>query len=493
MGSETRQEQVCERCGRSADADARFCSHCGAPLAERSREERRLVSILFVDLEGFTAASEQADPEDVRETLTRFHAAAREQIEAYGGRLEKFIGDAVMAVFGAPVAHGDDAERAVRAGLRVLAAVDGLRDTGPMLAARAAVNTGEALVTLGRPETGEALAIGDVVNTAARLQTSAPPGRLVVGRETHRATREAVEYESLPAVDAKGKAEPVEAWLAVRPLVEPSERPARLGPFVGRARELDVVRSVWRQALHERRPQLVTVVGPPGIGKSRLVREVATEVEASGGRVLRGRCVPYEERTGYHASAQLVRQAFGIFDSDVEQVAREKLVAGVAALLPPVEAEDATRYLALLLGLGTDAPVVTQRLLFLALRRVIECLGAERPVLVVYEDIHWAAASELDLIEYLGGQLRETGCSVLALTRPELLDERPWGAWLPAHTSLVLGPLAAAEVAAMASSLVAEATPDDAVERLVARAEGNPLFVEELAAALADGTAAGAL
>ena len=379
------------------------------------REERRLVSILFVDLEGFTSASEQADPEDVRETLTRFHAAAREQVEAYGGRLEKFIGDAVMAVFGAPLAHGDDAERAVRAGLRVLTAVDGFRGSGPVLSARAAVNTGEALVTMGRPEAGEVLAIGDVVNTAARLQAAAPAGRLVVGRETQRATRHAVEYEALPAVDAKGKAEPVDAWLAVRPLVEPSERPARLGPFVGRSRELDVVRSVWRQAIHERRPQLVTVVGPPGIGKSRLVREVGVEIQAAGGLVLRGRCVPYEERTGYHASAQLVRQAFGIFDSDLEQVAREKLVAGVASLLPPTEAEDTTRYLALLLGLGTDAPVVTQRLLFLALRRVLECLGAERPVLVVYEDIHWAATSELDLIEYLGGQLRETGCAVLAL------------------------------------------------------------------------------
>jgi len=493
VGIEAREELVCERCGRSADAEARFCSHCGAPLAAPLREERRLVSILFVDLEGFTAAAEQADPEDVRETLTRFHAAAREQIEAYGGRLEKFIGDAVMAVFGAPLAHGDDAERAVRAGLRLLTAVDGLQGSGPRLAARAAVNTGEALVTMGRPEAGEAFAIGDVVNTAARLQTAAPAGRLVVGRETQRATRHAVEYEALPPVDAKGKAEPVEVWLAVRPLVEPSERPARLGPFVGRARELDVVRSVWRQSIHERRPQLVTVVGPPGIGKSRLVREVGAEIQAAGGLVLRGRCVPYEERTGYHASAQLVRQAFGIFDSDPEQVAREKLVAGVALLLPPAEAEDTTRYLALLLGLGTDAPVVTQRLLFLALRRVLEGLGAERPVLVVYEDIHWAATSELDLIEYLGGQLRETGCAVMALTRPELLDERPWGARLPAHTSLVLGPLAAEDVEAMANALVADATPDDVVDRLVARAEGNPLFVEELAAGLADGTAAGAL
>ena len=204
---------------------------------------------------------------------------AREQIEAYGGRLEKFIGDAVMAVFGAPVAHGDDAERAVRAGLRVLEGVAELRASGVPLAARAAVNTGEAVVALDRAEAGEAIAIGDVVNTASRLQAAAPVGRLVVGAEARRATRHAIEYEALGPVAAKGKAAPLEAWLALRPLAEPAERPGRLGPFVGRARELDVVRSLWRQAIEDRRPHLVTVVGPPGIGKSRLARELGQEVE----------------------------------------------------------------------------------------------------------------------------------------------------------------------------------------------------------------------
>ena len=479
----------CESCGSPAPGEARFCPRCGTALASRPspREERKLVSILFVDLEGFTASADEADPEDVRDLLGRYHAVAREQIEAYGGRLEKFIGDAVMAVFGAPVAHGDDAERAVRAGLRVLEGVAELRASGVPLAARAAVNTGEAVVALDRAEAGEAIAIGDVVNTASRLQTSAPVGRLVVGAEARRATRHAIEYEALGPVAAKGKAAPLEAWLALRPLAEPAERPGRLGPFVGRARELDVVRSLWRQATEDRRPHLVTVVGPPGIGKSRLARELGQEVERGGGRVLRGRCVPYEERTGYHATAQLVRQAFAIFDSDPEPVAREKLVAGVDALLPASEAADATRYLALLLGLGTDAPVVTQRLIFLAARRMLECLGAERPVLVVYEDIHWAAASELDLIEFLGAQLRDTACAVIALTRPELLDERPWAARLPAHTSIVLGPLAGSEVEAMVATLVAEPTRGETVGQLVELSEGNPLFVEELAAALADG------
>ena len=480
---------TCVRCGVRAPSEAVYCAACGAALTRSPgpREERKLVSILFVDLEGFTASSDDADPEDVRDALSTYHAVAREQIQAYGGTLEKFIGDAVMAVFGAPVAHGDDAERAVRAGLRVLAAVAELRERGFALAARAAVNTGEAIVSLGRSDAGEALAVGDVVNTASRLQSAAPVGQLVVGGETRLATRHAIEYEPLRAVTAKGKAAPVEAWLALRPMSEPAERPPRLGPFVGRTRELDVVRSLWRQAKHDRRPNLVTLVGPPGIGKSRLVREIAAEVEASGGRVLRGRCVPYEEKTGYHASGQLVRQAFGIFDSDPQPVARAKLDEGVAALVPAAEALDTARYLALLLGVGSDAPVVSQRLLFLAVRRILERLADEQPALVVFEDIHWAAPSELDLIEYLGGQLRDTAVAVVVLTRPELLDERAWGARLPAHTSIVLEPLTGADAETMAAALVDAELPRARLTQLVEVSEGNPLFVEELAAALTEG------
>ncbi len=492
--AESQALQECARCGRVASPDASFCSGCGAPLAAAGgrREERRLVSILFVDLEGFTASSEAADPEDVRDALSRYHEVARERIEAYGGTLEKFIGDAVMAVFGAPTAYGDDAERAVRAGLRVLDAVAGLRVGRFPLAARAAVNTGEAIVAVQRVDAGEALAIGDVVNTAARLQAAAPVGGLVVGAETRRATRHAIVYEPLADVVAKGKAESVEAWLATGAVTEPSERPATRGRFVGRTRELELIRSVWRQATADRRPHVVTVVGPSGIGKSRLCREIAAQVDAAGGRLLRGRCLPYDEQTGYHASGQLVRDAFGIFDSDTQPVARTKLENGVAALLPAAEVADTARYLALLLGLGTDAPVVKQRLLFLAVRRMIECLGEDRPTLVVIEDIHWAAPSELDLLDYLGGQLRDSGVVVVVLTRPELLDERPWGARLPAHTSVALDPLSPSETRELVEGLVRASrdTTGDAeelVERLVAISDGNPLFVEELSAGVSDG------
>ena len=481
---------TCERCGHGSPGGALFCPQCGTALAvaPTPREERKLVSILFVDLEGFTASSDNADPEDVRDALSAYHAVARERIEAYGGVVEKFIGDAVMAVFGAPVAHSDDAERAVRAGLRVLEAVAELRAQGFALGARAAVNTGEAIVSVNRRDAGEALAIGDVVNTASRLQSAAPIGGLVVGAETRRATRHAIDYEELPPSVAKGKASPVETWRATRVIPEPAVRPEPLGRFVGRTRELDLIRSVWRQATLDSRPHLITVVGATGVGKSRLCREIAAEVEAAGGRLLRGRCLPYEERTGYHAATQIVRQAFGIFDSDTPSVARDKLDKGVARLVPAAESADTARYIGLLLGLGTGIPGVNQRLVFLAMRRMIECLGTEQPTLVVFEDIHWAAPSELDLIEHLAAQLRQAAVVIVVLTRPELLDERPWGARLPAHSSIVLDPLSTAETRELAQGLVDDPSgSDEIVDRLVAVSEGNPLFVEELSAALADG------
>ena len=236
------------------------------------------------------------------------------------------------------------------------------------------------------------------------------------------------------------------------------------------------------------------MLGPPGIGKSRLCREIAAEIGAEGARTLRGRCLPYEEQTGYHASAQLVRQAFGIFDSDTEDVARAKLQEGVSGAAPGPEAADTARYLALLLGLATDAPVVQQRLIFLAVRRMLECLGASRPTLVVFEDIHWASSSELDLLEYLGAQLRETAAVMMILARPELLDARPWGARLSAHTSIQLEPLGADEATELARGLVVGASVDGAsLDRVAGLSEGNPLFVEELSAALADGVAGAGL
>jgi class 3 adenylate cyclase/tetratricopeptide (TPR) repeat protein len=481
---------TCASCGAANPPGSAFCNRCGASLepAASTQEERKLVSVLFVDLVGFTASSDQADPEDVRDSLRLYYEQSRERIEQYGGTLEKFIGDAVMAVFGAPVAHGDDAERAVRAGLRVLEGIDELNhDHGLELAARAAVNTGEAVVAMGE-RAGEALALGDVVNTASRLQSAAPEGRLIVGEETHRATRHAFRYEELEPVEAKGKAEPVRAWLAVEPSVSPAERPVAGNPLVGRGREIELMRSVWERAVNDRRPHLVTVLGPPGIGKTRLCQEVSGLVGRNGGRIVRGRCLPYEEQTGYQAFATIVRETSGAFESDSQLVVRDKLKAKVDELLPAEETDEITRHLAFLVGASGEMPVPEPGLLFFAARRFLECLGHAQPTLVVFEDIHWAQSSELELLGYLAAHVRDTSILLVALARPELLDVHPaWGGGLAAQTTIPLEPLSPEDATELASHLLRaslEVKPD--VGRLVEVAEGNPLFLEELAASVAD-------
>jgi class 3 adenylate cyclase/tetratricopeptide (TPR) repeat protein len=485
---------ACPKCGEDNPDNAKFCLNCGSGLAPRpeAHEERKLISVLFVDLVGFTSRSDNADPEDVRDTLQLYHGRVKEQIERYGGTVEKFIGDAVMAVFGAPVAHGDDAERAARAGLRVLEAIGELNREQPGLAlsARAAVVTGEAVVGVGSaPELGEAIAMGDVVNTASRLQTAAPPGGLIVGEETYRATRHAIRYEQLAAVVAKGKRHPVPAWLAVTPIGAPAERPGTGAPMVGRDREMALLKSIWERAVTERRPHLVTVFGPPGIGKSRLAREISSLIGDQGGQAVRGRCYPYETRAAYAAFGQQVKQVAGVFDQDPPEAAREKLAQAVADLLPEQEAPEVTRYLSLLLGLGVDEPVDERILLFFAAKRFVEQLGLRRSTLFVFEDIHWADSGELDLLEYLASHVRDTSAVLLGLARPELLDLRAtWGSGLAAQTTIILEPLSPADASAIAAHALAGGKPSSsAVTRLVEIAEGNPLFIEELTASLLEG------
>jgi class 3 adenylate cyclase/tetratricopeptide (TPR) repeat protein len=490
---------TCPACGETNPDHARFCLKCGTELSQplQTSQERKLVSVLFVDLVGFTSRSDQADPEDVRDTLQAYHAHVKQQIEQYGGTVEKFIGDAVMAVFGAPTAHGDDAERAVRAGLRVLEAIEDLNREQPGLdlAARGAVNTGEAVVAIGSgPPSGEALAMGDVVNTASRLQTAAPTGRLIVGDETYHATRTVIRYEPLAAIAAKGKREPVAAWLAVAPIGGPADRPVTTSPLVGRHREMALLESIWERAVGERRPHLVAVIGPPGIGKSRLAREIAGRIDERGGRAIRGRCLPYDTRAVYGAFSQQVRQVAGIFEHDPPGTARQKLAGAVAALVTEPEVPELTRYLSLLLGLGLDDPVDERILLFFAARRFIERLALERPTLFVFEDIHWADSGELDLLGYIGSMVRETPALFLALARPELLDKREgWGSGLTAMTTISLEPLSPSDSSIIATHVLAGAQPSGpAVDRLVELAEGNPLFVEELTASLLEGADRGA-
>jgi class 3 adenylate cyclase/tetratricopeptide (TPR) repeat protein len=484
---------ACPSCGADIPDGAQFCSSCGTKLSEglRAREERKIVSVLFVDLVGFTARSDRADPEDIRDLLQLYHSVVREQAERFGGTVEKFIGDAIMAVFGAPLAHTDDPERAVRAGLGALQAMEELNRQRPGLGltARAAVNTGEAVVAIGSGyERGEALALGDVVNTASRLQMSAPPGRLVVGEETYRSTRDTIRFEELGPLGAKGKRDPLGAWLAVEPVAGPGERTLRATPLVGRDREFGLLKLVWEGAIRENRPHLVTVIGPPGIGKSRLSREFATLVEEGGGRAIRGRCLPYDTKDVYGAFAEQVKQVAQVLGQERPETARGKLAQAVSRLFDEAERQDVTRCLSLMLGLGLDPPVPTQVLLLYSARRLVERLGIEQPTLLVFEDIHWADAGQLDLIEYLAAHVREAPVVLLTLARPELLDGRPaWGTRVREQTTISLDPVSNTEAGTLVGNLLGDELPPHAIGRLVEVAGGNPLFLEELTAGLLEG------
>jgi class 3 adenylate cyclase len=478
--------RTCTNCGQENPENARFCLSCGQPLddeAPAARDERRVVSVVFVDLVGFTSRAEALDPEDVRAILSPYHELVRKELESFGGTVEKFIGDAIMAVFGAPTAFGDDAERAVRASLAVRDSVRALDECELRLGLqlRIAVNTGEALVTLAaRPALGEAMVAGDVVNTASRLQQAAPVNGVIVGVETYNATRSAIEYEPAEAVQAKGKAEPVKAWVALRPLHGAGER-RQTGTLVGRERELDVLRGVWERVSGERVPHLVTIFGPAGIGKTRLAQEFDRAIEELGGRSVRGRSLPYRESSAYFAFASQVKKLCGIFESDSTEV-------GLAKLRESVVDEQVVAHLAILLGLDPEGSVGDREELFFSVRVFIESVARDQPLVLVFEDIHWADRSLLDLIELLAARLRDLPIMLLTQARPELLDSRPaWGGGLPAYTALPLAPLSPEESKELAARRLGELSNKEA-SRLAETAEGNPLFIEQLAAAMSEAT-----
>jgi class 3 adenylate cyclase len=477
---------VCQACGQENPEIARFCLRCGAALAnDVHREERRVVSVLFVDLVGFTSRAENLDPEDVRSFLTPYYERVRGEIERHGGRLEKFVGDAVLGIFGAPVAHGDDAERAVRAALAVRDALRAMNeaDRGLDLQFRAAVNTGEAMVDLdARPEHGGAMVVGDVVNTASRLQGAAPINGVLVGRETYVTTRSTIAYAAAPPVVAKGKTAPIEVWVALDPAAPAGERRFSEAPLVGRERDLELLARLWEQVRNERRPHLLTVIGPAGIGKSRLAEEFARLVRSQGGRAFRGRSLPYGDSSAYGAFAQHVKQVAGIFDNDEAALALEKL--GRAAT-----GADLTQPLALLLGFHSDRPIDREGLFFAA-RDFVERVARDQPTMLVFEDVHWADRSLLDLIEMLSARTQGVPLLLVALARPELFADRPgWGGGLTSYTALPLEPLDGRDATQLAVRLLPRPEDVELAERLAAAAEGNPLFIEELAAAVVERSA----
>jgi class 3 adenylate cyclase/tetratricopeptide (TPR) repeat protein len=483
---------ACPSCGSENTEGAKFCSECGARLtpAAGPLEERKVVTVVFCDLVGSTAWAERLDPEDVRARLSSFHARVRSDLERHGGTVEKFIGDAVVAVFGAPLVHEDDPERAVRAALAIR---DWALDEDAV-DVRIAVNTGEALVTVGaRPEAGEGLVAGDVVNTAARLQAAAPVNGILVGEATYRVTQRPIEYRQHAAVDAKGKQEPVAVWEAVsaRSLFGIDVDLKPLTRLVGRRRELDQLRDTLARALAEREPQLVTIVGVPGMGKSRLVQElsVALEAEPELTRWRQGRSLPYGQGVSYWALGEMVKAEAGILESDAVATAESKLRETVARVCSADDVDWLQSMLRPLIGVAEDTYGGDRRgEAFAAWRRFLDGLADERPTVLVFEDLHWADDGLLDFLDSLVDWATDVPLLVVATARPELLTRRlHWGGGKPNAATLSLAPLTERETAELVHAILERAVlPADVQAAVVARAGGNPLYAEEFARMVAE-------
>jgi class 3 adenylate cyclase len=489
----------CPACGASNEPGQKFCDECGTPLQEAApamaptapAAERRLVSVLFADLVGFTTLSEGRDAEEVRELLSRYFESCKRLISLYGGTVEKFIGDAVMAVWGTPVAQEDDAERAVRAALDLVAAVSALGDEvgAPELRARAGVLTGEAAVTLGVE--GQGMVAGDLVNTASRIQAAAEPGSLFVGESTKRSSEAAIAYADAGLHELKGKSEPVPLFRALRVTAGRAGALKAEGleaPFVGRERELRLVKELFHASAEERKANLVSVVGIAGIGKSRLSWEFEKFIDGLAGDIWwhRGRCLSYGEGVAYWALAEMVRMRCEIVDEEDPASARAKLQATIAEHIPdPDERDWVEPRLSHLLGLEEGTPG-DQENLFSAWRILFERLAEQAPTILVFEDMQWADAGLLDFLEYLLEWSRNHPLFILALSRPELADKRPtWGVGKRSFASLYLEPLAPQAMSDLLTGLVPGLT-QELRENILDRAEGVPLYAVETVRMLLD-------
>lgn len=486
---------ICTNCGKESPPEFRFCGYCSARLTTdepSALEERKIVSILFCDLVGFTAASEQRDPEDVRRRIRPYHARLRREIERYGGTVEKFIGDAVVAVFGAPFAHEDDAERAVRAGLAISEAIAELneQDVELNLQVRLGINTGEAVVALAaRVDQGEGIVTGDVVNTAARIQSVAPVNAVTVSEPTYRATSRIVDYEPLPAASVKGKSEPLSLWhaKAARARYGSDIRRDFTTPFVGRELEKPFLIATFERAAQQRMVQLLTIVGEPGVGKTRLMAELFSYAHAKPDliRWKQGRCLPYGEGITFWALGEIVKAEAGILESDSLQAVLTKLKDSI-----PQGAGDPQwllQRLAPLVGADSGAPAERQEL-FTAWRRFLEALATRHATVLVFEDLHWADDALLAFLEYLAEWSRDVPLLILCAARPELYERRPaWGAGLRNAQTINLSPLSDGETAELVSYLSRSIELSEQLERAVLeRAGGNPLYAEEFVRFLSD-------
>jgi class 3 adenylate cyclase/tetratricopeptide (TPR) repeat protein len=478
---------TCSTCGRESPDDFTFCPVCGATLAAPApaREQRKTVTVLFCDVTGSTALGEKLDPEALRRVMARYFDEMKGAIERHGGTVEKFIGDAVMAVFGIPRVHEDDALRAVRAAAEMREVLGRLnkeleRDQGVALAARIGVNTGE--VVAGDPAAGQALVTGDAVNVAARLEQAASPGEVLIGVGTHALVRDAVDAEPVQPLTLKGKAELVSAFRLVSVVEGAGGRARRLdSPMVGRERQLGLLLQAFDGAEADRTCHLFTVLGPAGVGKSRLVAEFLERLGDRAG-ALRGRCLPYGDGITYFPVVEIVKEAAGLADFDAPDVIESK----VCAVLEGDELQESVcATVSQLLGVEEAAsPQETHW----AIRRFLEARARERPLVVVFDDIHWAESALLDLIEHIADLSRDAPLLLLSMARGELLDLRPaWGGGKLNATTVSLESLADEECELLIANLLGSAgLPRDVAERITGAAEGNPLFVEEMLSMLID-------
>ncbi len=477
--------RACPRCGESSDDRGRFCWSCGAALrqtAAEARETRKVVTVLFCDMVGSTALSDRKDPERVQWIMSRYFGAMRAIIEHHGGTVAKFVGDAVMGVFGTPVLHEDDALRAVRAAAEMQQALDGLnaeleRSVDVRVEVRIGINTGKAVV--GDVSRSDTMVTGDTVNIASRIETSAGPGEVLLADTTYALTRGAVEAEALPPLAVKGKTEPLLTYRLLEVSPGARGRPPRIGSvFVGRARELTLIRETLARAVRSRSCHLLTVLGHPGVGKSRLVGEAIRDADPAP-RILEGACLPYGEGTTFWPLAEIVRAAAHSRTGSLHEQMTSLLVDQASA-------SDVVEGVVDLLEGGGEQRRAEER--FWAVRRLLEAIAHQGPLAVVFDDIQWAQATLLDLIEHVADWSRNAPLLVVCIARPELLETRPaWGGGKTNAASMLLEPLSKSESESLiAQRLGALELSAGVRERVLEAAEGYPLFVEEMVSMLVE-------